>query len=278
MTSPVMPSPLEDKRLWELVRSEADPCGQHITFQLKEKYQRDAKLAQAAKDALFPASEPLPSNLPPRFDEHAEQFKALGYQWEGNTLILPDRDALQARWEHLRTDRPDLHLPEISIYSCPEGKAEDADFLFAHLRHDAVLSEGDEFVHDHIYHLVPMFRRIFEDSARYPVSRANLVNDLRFQLGRIGIYRQHGSKQMDETIKKIEAILAMQLDGLMAKQTWQGWSERLFSLSIGTYLYGIARVPNWREYWKTRHGPINAELFNEMDQAERLLNECLVQQ
>lgn len=83
-------------------------------------------------------------------------LQKLGYQMiyaeKGVNLQVPDRDALLLNWEKLKEENPKLRDLDISS---AEGIAGDLAFAIAYLLHDALLSEGVEFLHDHMAHVMP---------------------------------------------------------------------------------------------------------------------------
>ncbi|MCB1136462.1 MAG: hypothetical protein KDK78_09355, partial [Chlamydiia bacterium] len=109
-------------------------------FELKGKYRIASWLADDAQGALFPAIEPTAAELAGVFAGYEVYLRELGYEWDDGKLKLPEREALLNNWEWLRSLNPSL--PNISIYSCPNGSASNAQFLKEHVTHDALLSEG----------------------------------------------------------------------------------------------------------------------------------------
>ncbi|MBS0615716.1 MAG: hypothetical protein JSR58_04095 [Verrucomicrobia bacterium] len=81
----------------------------------------------------------------------------LGYSYrEENNLVyleLPDREALMVNWKNLQKD--DLQLPDLNIASA-EGIADDLVFIETYFTHDGLLSLNKEFVHDSLFHILPL--------------------------------------------------------------------------------------------------------------------------
>lgn len=77
-------------------------------------------------------------------------------------LVLPDKDALIANWEILR-EEINPNLPPLDIKSS-EGVADDISFIEAFFTSDVLLSEGREFVHDHLNHVISTISMILTAS------------------------------------------------------------------------------------------------------------------
>lgn len=83
----------------------------------------------------------------------------LGYRLEKNDegiycILLPDHEALLTAWDQIRTERLfDQDWPEIDIETV-DGIADDEAFIRAFLSKDRLLSNDDEFVHDHLFHVL----------------------------------------------------------------------------------------------------------------------------
>ncbi len=82
-------------------------------------------------------------------------YEDLGYgvrvDKEGTVLLLPNREVLEERWAKLQeknSELADLHVLGAA------GIATDEAFLEGHVTHNILLSDGKEFIHDHIIHLV----------------------------------------------------------------------------------------------------------------------------
>ncbi len=87
--------------------------------------------------------------------KHADALRRLGYGCEcradGVYLTLPDRATLLDRWNQLRKERP--HLPPMDIISM-DGDVDSKTFLSLFFKHDVLLANGKEFVHDHVVHVM----------------------------------------------------------------------------------------------------------------------------
>ncbi len=87
--------------------------------------------------------------------KHAEAFRKLGYGCEcradGVYLTLPDRATLLNRWDQLRKVHP--NLPPMDLISV-DGDVDAKTFLSYFFKHDVLLANGKEFVHDHLVHVM----------------------------------------------------------------------------------------------------------------------------
>lgn len=108
------------------------------------------------REELYPAVELAVQQVKQIF----EAFPALtefGYQFkqseEGDFLYLPDRVAIMNRWKKYQKTHPDL--PDLDIVSS-EGIATNIEFINCYLKHDGMQSNGKEFVHDTLAHIIPL--------------------------------------------------------------------------------------------------------------------------
>ncbi len=146
-------------------------------FKLKPQFQigpgvdeiEQNRRLEEAYDKMFPATEPTPMDVFYLFigdTPGKEILNELGYSYKTNEngifLNLPDRETLMSRWETLREKRPEL--PKLDIVSS-EGIATDTDYLLAYFTHDALLSDGAEFVHDHDGHILEIITYILTSVA-----------------------------------------------------------------------------------------------------------------
>ncbi len=93
-------------------------------------------------------------------------YRQLGYssqvETDGSlTLTLPNRRALLTRWAVYRRTHLHMELPKIDIQN-QKGIASDIGFISCFLTHDALLSTGGEFLHDHLFHVVNLMMLIFD--------------------------------------------------------------------------------------------------------------------
>lgn len=115
-------------------------------------------------ESIFPAIEPAFANVRclseyKKTSDFYVALQSLGYGYKkdisGVYMDLPDRDVLLARWEKLREKNPDLK--PLNILSS-NGIAGDVPFALAFITHDGLLSSGEEFVHDHCYHILTLLK------------------------------------------------------------------------------------------------------------------------
>lgn len=244
--------------LWKcLFRSPDLFAGYRYTFCLKEEYddvtpqdpqvQKAHRLAAIQKrKEIFPAGEYLGSEI--RYFtpacQYAPYFHRLGYEMKSQTdglfLVLPDREAILSRWQFLRLSRPDL--PALKILAYP-GLADDKTFIEAFCSHDALLSSGKLFMHDHFHllrTLVLMFDSGVDENPTYQAEKNRLVKLIH------QAYRP--LQQAEKLLKKTPTIpaqtqlnsalkeLASQVDYIWARQDyeeseqWTKKSERLIPL------------------------------------------------
>lgn len=193
----------KDSALWECMSRKPNKGKGHLyTFKLKEEfnilkpneYQGDGSSDSGKdyengeklnKDAIlnlnkkyqeiFPAieSSELHQNIN---DYDSPVFHLLGYDSKiiNNEIYiaLPDREALDHNWKKLREKRPDL--PALSFISS-DGIAGDMDFVEAYISHDGLLSDGEEFIHDHGSHLMPALHLMYSHPQSYPKLKYQLV-------------------------------------------------------------------------------------------------------
>lgn len=81
-----------------------------------------------------------------------EQTTNLPEEPSGIYLTLPSRKMLQFRWKQFASSRPNLPS-ELDIGRC-EGVAEDCKFVYEYFKRFALLSSGEEFCHDHFFHVI----------------------------------------------------------------------------------------------------------------------------
>jgi len=219
--------------------SENEGGGKIYKFRLREEYWARKDLppqaihnchqAKKQKDEeLFPAIELTgfetsyqPQFIQTKFDFFS-QMKKLGYDLieneEGRYLFLPDKEALEVRFEQLRKSDPNLRP---FIIQDSEGTASDKDFIQAYFNYDVVLSSGREFVHDHIFHLSSALERVLTDSEQYYQEKERLGNIIQ-KIDQIISFAQsaikHGSTIASPAeIEQIQARMAAFIDDIWAQ-------------------------------------------------------------
>ncbi|HEY5259566.1 MAG TPA: hypothetical protein VIJ46_02880, partial [Rhabdochlamydiaceae bacterium] len=116
------------------------------------------EVAEGTADYQRLALEIMDSHVTPFVEnklKHADTFRRLGYGCEcradGVYLTLPDRATLLDRWDQLRKEYP--NLPPLDLISV-DGDVDAQTFLSFFFKHDVLLANGKEFVHDHLVHVM----------------------------------------------------------------------------------------------------------------------------
>lgn len=217
--------------LWECIGRRADKEGGYL-YSFKLKITDEAEVEQLI-DAHFPALEPRGSSR--RIRQFDDDLKRLGYgskeNQEGVFLELPDAEALSRRWEK--------NHPGLEILSS-EGVADDRTFIEAFFTHDLLISNGKEFVHDHIFHVVPYLtdRFIF----------GPLVNRCKTKLVK-RVAKEYKAVIMGKD-KRGEVILAAFVDIITALSV----VETLLIESKEITEVILERNPRWTVYFRRRFG------------------------
>ncbi len=148
------------------------PMNEIAAIEMDERYggdpdkENNLPLAATAKknEEISPAIESGVLELWMNGFFHTDRAEALGFRLyeEGGKfhLELPDAEALSTRWEAYRNSHPELNLPPLKIKSS-EGIAGDLEFAQAFIDYDVLLSNGKEFIHDHLAHIIPTLMTIF---------------------------------------------------------------------------------------------------------------------
>jgi hypothetical protein len=151
-------------------------------------------------------------------------IQSLGYRYRsdatGHYLYLPDREALTARLTKLREKFPETKV--FNIVSS-DGIASDNEFIEAFLAgYDALLSSGPEFIHDHIYHIIPAIQLMLTDP-QYIEHRLAAIEVIRNVYQRIRIAKKVIAKKLPvlpedemglikEQLSKIETSFGVMVD------------------------------------------------------------------
>lgn len=139
---------------------------------------------QKKLDNLWPAIEINPFRLSELyFDYHlpyasnsmvlaSSRLKRLGYNLEAKSLenenrcfySAPDVKTLSELWQHLRKEMPSL--PILNIMEADESVLSDLDFIKAYINNHIVISNKEEFLHDHMAHAMPtLFSAVLNPTA-----------------------------------------------------------------------------------------------------------------
>lgn len=180
---------IEEKHgeLWRCVgRRKGRGKGYIYRFKLRDEFdesrasspQEAEKRARATIekiDKIFPSVEP--HGLKHRFcytfgEERKEIFEKLCYrQWRDSTgdyHEFPDEVTLLEEWDDLRIIRPSL--PRMTIVKT-NGKADNATFITTNCIANAILSAGNQFVHDHTAHLIQQINLMLDSEPVTPENK-----------------------------------------------------------------------------------------------------------
>lgn len=119
------------------------------------------------------------------------------YSSEGVKLELPSKNELVKRWVVLRGEYP--QLPPLNIFT-GAGIASDREFVTAYMESDVNLSEGHEFVHDHLVHVIPTMMMMLDATYSPGKKYHGLKKDVNEAIGGV-------VKLIDDGFKKIEDAL-----------------------------------------------------------------------
>ncbi len=288
-----------DGVLWNCVGRESDGPGFTYEFRLRDEYDdvtaslERVERGAAAEDKMmeiFPAVEeygatvlyldaqvPLKDLSPDAQSMRAnlKDLQALGYRSErkreGVYLYLPDREALLARWDKLREARPEL--PSLRILAS-KGIADDLSFVRAFFTHDALLSTGKEFVHDHLSHVITTLALILSAEARdkptaFRSERSRLAHVLGKAYRRIMITKSLLENNIAEIpeeklhlarqhLPKIEATLGTLADVVSSMGSYEETAEvDRASVYSQNLFFRAWDDPNWKVYFERCFGEQN---------------------
>ena len=202
------------------------------------------------------------------------QLRKLGYEYivdyyDGkHTIQLPDREALLNAYEVLKKNNIDL--PDLIIHSVA-GVSNDLDFSKKNCT-GTVLSEEEEFIHDHFFHLIPRLMRIFEGLDSYAKTEQKIVHTIDLTLLKIKWVLSDSVqsekitktfKQNEKNIEKMYAVLGMITDALSSFD-----SEVINELNLG-YEYPTIFL---KDLQKNGWEPYLIKRFNEPDIVQSIQN------
>lgn len=152
---------------------------------------------------------------------HTESFHELGYCScidEENRLVieLPDLEALLEGWSCFQRKYPEKNLPDLNIISS-DGIADDLSFVRAYLEHDALLSNGREFMHDHYVHIRTRICRMLRGKKEYLEEKERLCMLLEIPYQAICRAREENAANIGngiphEELKKMECMVGIVAD------------------------------------------------------------------
>lgn len=139
---------------------------------------------------MFPGIQPrenyfeilkLDETSPTSNKEKREVFHELGYssyvdENSKRILALPDLESLTARLERLK--KKDSRFSNVRV-GAADGVSNNMEYVEAHILYDGMLSSNAEFIHDHIYHIIKLIRRVllFSTSEEYQTFRSKFTFD-----------------------------------------------------------------------------------------------------
>jgi hypothetical protein len=196
---------------------------------------------------------------------HYTMLEAIGYR-EGissRTLILPDRETLLYLYHQYRIDHPESDLPELTIASS-SGIASDLDFVQANIDFDGILSDGVEFMHDHVAHLLILLRRaslgtkkfmeIKEQKIRLYTENLDKLNRLKAEINNpdSAFITRKQARVFLRYLPILETLLGAYVDSMTNKVE-----------SANFPLQSIIKLPQWIHYLKNRYNKDHRPIFNE---------------
>jgi len=195
---------------------------------------------------------------------HYTMLEAVGYREciSSRTLILPDRETLLYLYDQYRMDHPESDLPELTITSS-SGIASDLDFVQANIDFDGILSDGIEFMHDHVAHILVLLRRaslgtkkfmeIKEQKIRLYAENLNKLNRLKAEINYpdSAFITRKQARVFLRYLPILETLLGAYVDSMTNKVE-----------STNFPLQSIIRIPQWIHYLKNRYNKKHPPIFN----------------
>lgn len=189
------------------------------------------------------------------------------YTKNGVYLTLPDANTLMGRWEELRKTKPEL--PELDIVSS-DGIASDMSFIESYFTHTCLLSNGKEYAHDHIAHIMPTIGMMNEpkvDNVSYQQERARLVKLIANDYKRIMLFKKQLAEgtfkaapeevlKAEKLIKQIEASLGSFVDAISG----QGSKSLTRAHRSNSNIHNNWLAPDWKNYFEKRFGKDNFDI------------------
>ena len=166
--------------MWDCTGRAADPHsnGYVYTFKIKDDCnnltppkgkEKEIELnIKKKRSEHFPGVDPSANGVKDTFESFTEReigiLKDLGYTFDpkNGILTLPDREALLGRWKKISEEwaLEGYKVPSLDVVSS-EGIANDLEYVEAFFTHDALVSSGEEFIHDSLIHLLPALKYWF---------------------------------------------------------------------------------------------------------------------
>lgn len=212
---------LEDisSHLYQATSIQPNPYGKGniITY---EHRQIEPKIAEKINDLfLFSGIEPSLQRLESIRED--KFLSRLGFSLIGQTISMPDTEALIDNWNKLRESDPEL--PHLRVYES-DGIASDEEFIEAWNHYDVTISKGIEKIHDTFFHVIPTLRNMYYNKGNYQIRKVSLLNEVYNGLGVLDSYEQKLKTRIDsvERDKELQLVhllklsIAFLVDGMSA--------------------------------------------------------------
>ena len=263
----------KDSELWECLERKKQPEGHLYTYKFKPEFiSRNVLVAKVAE--IFPAIEPSISEVANSLGNpfslkllhelgYFIEDKGLKYSTEANIITIPDRDALLYRYNQLRTlpSGKWAHLPELSIISS-EGIASDTLFVKALADNDGLISEGKEFIHDQMIHIIPLLMVALKGSSFYEEVQKEKTGKFQSYIAKINFIKNEisktnssflsaqQSKELRDNLPILETLLGALVDSIAALEFT---STEELSIIHEFSLHWILHSPSWVCYLEKRY-------------------------
>lgn len=244
----VTPATAEDKRaieqkqgvLWECTGRTFHRDGYIYHYRWRGLSQRRVN---AALSKVYPAIE----NDLLKFEslwKDGNDLEKFGYRFtneNGCYLDLPDKDFLQAR---LKEFYPDF----AEAIGSSNGAAGDLSFTRAFLEYFFLISEGEQFVHDHSSHAIVMLRHLL----RSPEQLVQAIKNWRTLIKEVLCKVESAENLKPELKKRVMTMVASTVDRVWASSkfsTNQMTIERFEQISIAAWDH-----ERYHYYWTKTYG------------------------
>lgn len=129
-------------------------------------------------------------------------------------LFLPDIDLLRSNLQKLDHPYSDLKIGN------SQGIATDEEFIVSYFEYDGLLSHSREFLHDHYFHLIPLFFRVYQASisGNYAEEKSEQATVVKEAYKKIKAVEGSDSDKISKIeIQKVMKILALSIDFMNSK-------------------------------------------------------------